>query len=200
MNRGWLPIASAVGVLAAGCSASTGEPFLRQTFGFTFESDLGQWVEDGTDLLDPPVTWSVVRSDELAERGAWSVRLALDNLNDMGKIWMERAFELRPGATYDVDVAFDFASADFGEIGRWTIIAGVSDADPETADDLTFQDETGNGAGQDAGHVWGRRSYPLGTVTTGEDGLLWIAIGVWGTFETPRTYFVDDVEVGFTLR
>ena len=113
---------------------------------------------------------------------------------------MERAFELEPGATYDVDAAFDFASADFGDIGLWTIIAGVSEADPETPDDLDFRDETGNGASDDVGHVWGERTYPLGTATAGLEGLLWVALGVWGTFETPRTYFIDDVELTFTRR
>jgi hypothetical protein len=200
VTRRWVPVASAVGVLAAACGASTDEPFLRQTFGFTFESDLGGWVADGTDLDDPPVTWSVERSDELAERGDWSVRFSLDNLNDAGKIWMERPFELQPGATYDVEAAFDFASADFGDIGLWTIIAGVSEADPETVDDLDFQDETGNGASDDVGHVWGARSYSLGTATAGGNGLLWVALGVWGTFETSRTYFVDDLELTFTRR
>jgi hypothetical protein len=200
MTRRWLPIASAVGVLAGGCSASTDEPFLRQTFGFTFETDAGDWVPDGTDLEDPPVTWSVERSDELAERGNWAIRLSLDNLNDAGKIWMERAFELRPNGTYDVEVAFDFASADFGEIGLWTIIAGVSETDPETVDDLVFRDETGNGSSEDVGHLWGTRSYSLGPATADDDGLLWVALGVWGTFETTRTYFVDDFELTFTLR
>ena len=196
----WVPVASAVGVLAAACGASSDEPFLRQTFGFTFESDLGRWMADGTDLDDPPVTWSVERSDDLAESGDWSVRLSLDNLNDAGKIWMERAFELQPGATYDVEAAFDFASADLGDIGLWTIIAGVSEADPETVDDLAFRDETGNGASDDVGHVWGARTYSLGMATAGGDGLLWVALGVWGTFETPRTYFVDDIELTFTRR
>jgi hypothetical protein len=200
MTRRWLPIASAVGVLAGGCSASTDEPFLRQTFGFTFESDAGDWVPDGTDLEDPPVTWSVERSDDLAERGNWAIRLSLDNLNDAGKVWMERAFELRPGTTYDVEVAFDFASADFGEIGLWTIISGVSETDPETVDDLVFRDETGNGSSEDVGHLWGTRSYSLGPATADEDGLLWVALGVLGTFETSRTYFVDDLELTFTLR
>jgi hypothetical protein len=200
VTRRWLPIASAVGVLAGACGASTDEPFLRQTFGFTFESDPGDWVADGTDLEDPPVTWSVERSDELAERGDWSIRLSLDNLNDAGKIWMERAFELRPGATYDVEVAFDFASADFGDVGLWTIIATVSETDPETVEDLVFQDDTGNGSSEDVGHVWSTRSYSLGTATADGDGLLWVALGVWGTFETSRTYFIDDLELIFTLR
>lgn len=193
-----MPIALAVGVLAAACDVSTSEPFIRRTFGFTFENDIGEWIADATDIDDPPVTWSVERSDQLAEGGEWSVRLSLDNLNDAGKIWMEREFQLTPGLTYEVEVAFDFASADFGDVNLWTIIAGATPADPEIADDLTFQDETGNGADADVGHVWTARRYELGAVTADPEGSIWVALGVWGIFETARTYYIDDVELIFT--
>lgn len=201
MRLGRLPVAIAVGALATACDASTSEPFVRRSFGFTFESDLGGWAADATDLDDPPVTWSIVRSDELAERGDWSVELFLDNENDAGKIWIERAFELTPGASYDVEVAFDLASADFGIVNRWRIIAGVSAENPEIADDLSFQDETGNGAEDDVGFVWLPKRYAFQNVEADPDtGVLWVSIGVWGTFETPRTYFIDDVELIFTRR
>jgi hypothetical protein len=36
--------------------------------------------------------------------------------------------------------------------------------------------------------------------TAGAGGELWLALGVWGTFETPRTYSIDDVAVVFTPR
>lgn len=196
-----LPVAIAVGALATACDASTSEPFERRTFGFTFEGDLGDWAADGTDLDDPPVTWSIERSDELAERGEWSVKLFLDNENDAGKIWLERAFALTPGVAYDVEVAFDLASADFGIVNHWRIIAGVSASDPETVDDLSFQDETGNGAEDDVGFVWLPKRYAFQNVVADPDtGVLWVSIGVWGTFETPRTYFIDDVELIFTRR
>ncbi|MGH7563688.1 MAG: hypothetical protein ACREK5_04615 [Gemmatimonadota bacterium] len=189
-----MPIAMAVGVLAA-CDVSTSEPFQRRTFGFAFESDIGGWMADATDIDDPPVTWSVERSDELAERGEWSVRLSLDNLNDAGKIWMEREFQLTPGLTYEIEVAFDFASADFGDVNLWRIIAGATSAGPKTVDDLTFQDDTGNGAAGDVGHVWTARRYVLGAVTADPEGAIWVALGVWGTFEAARTYYIDDVEL-----
>ncbi|MGH7570807.1 MAG: hypothetical protein ACREMK_03050 [Gemmatimonadota bacterium] len=194
-----MPIAVAVGVLAAACDVSTSEPFVRRTFEFTFENNIGEWMADATDVDDPPVTWSVERSNELAERGEWSVRLSLDNLNDAGKIWMEREFQLAPGITYGIEVSFDFASADFGNVNLWRIIAGATAVDPETADDLTFQDDdTGNGADEDVGHVWTARRYELGAVTADPEGSIWVALGVWGTFETARTYYVDDVELIFT--
>ena len=30
------------------------------------------------------------------------------------------------------------------------------------------------------------------------DGMIHVVIGVWGTWETPRTYYVDDVRVRLT--
>lgn len=197
MTRSWVPIA--VGVLSTlACDVGTSEPFIRRAFGFTFENSFSPWEADGTDLEDPPVVWSVERSQELAEGGAWSVKLSLENLNDAGKIWMESAFQLERGATYDVEVAFDFASADFGDFNLWTIIAGADSLNIETVDDLTFQDDTGNGSDTDVGFVWERREYAFTTTAHSETGLVFIAVGVWGTSEFSRTYFIDDLELAFT--
>jgi hypothetical protein len=168
-------------------------------FSTGFESGLDGFAPDGADLDDPPVEWSVARSNERAESGAWSVRLQLENLNDAGKIWLERPFELEPGRTYDVAIAFDFASADFGDINLWTIVAGASGEDPEDRDDLVSRDDTGNGADADVGYVWERKEYAFAG-ETGGDGALWIHLGVWGTSEFGRTYFVDDVEIVITPR
>lgn len=205
MIRRRLPLAAGLAAalacllgVAMGCSVSSTEPFIRQTIRFTFENDL-DWTADGTDLDDPPVTWSVERSQELALQGEWAVKLQLANLNDAGKIWMERSFQLDPGASYDVEVAFDFATADFGDINLWTIIAGVSPDDPESVADLTFQDDTGNGAASDAGHRWIAKRYAF-TATAEPDGALHAFLGVWGTSEFTRTYYIDNVELTFTRK
>lgn len=191
-------VAPLTGALACDGDAPTGPPDgIRFETGF--ETGLDGFTPDGTDLDDPPVDWAVERSNERAASGAWSVRLHLENLNDAGKIWLERAFELEADRTYDVELAFDFGSADWGDINHWTIIAGVSDTDPEDRDDLTFQEDTGNGAGSDVGYVWERKEYGF-TAGTGGDGLLWVFLGVWGTSEFGRTYFVDDVVVVITPR
>lgn len=34
--------------------------------------------------------------------------------------------------------------------------------------------------------------------TTGPDGVLHVALGVWGTYEVTRTYLMDAVRVTFT--
>ena len=107
----------------------------------SFEDGFEGFLVDGTDLDDPPVEWEIVRSMELAFDGDWSVRLELDSLNDAGKIWIERLVELEPNRAYDVDVEYAFASADFGDINAWTIIAGAVPTDPETADDTIKEAE-----------------------------------------------------------
>lgn len=190
--------------LALACAACGNDPVTPpdgdptvDTFGF--DQDLEGWTPDGTDLDDPPVDWSIEWTSDPSASGGGSVEFFLDNINDQGKIWIERAFDLEPNTTYDVELAYAFGTSDWGAINLWTIIAGVHVEPPETREDLTFQEDTGHGAEEDLGLVWTDRAYEL-TATTGEDGRLWVAIGVWGTWETPRTYFVDDVELTFTPR
>ncbi len=95
-----------------------------------------------------------------------------------------------------VSIEYAFASADFGSFNLWRIIAGALPESPETREDLepAFQDDTGNGMDSDSGFLWLDKAYDS-SVAVGGDGMLWVAIGVWGTWETPRTYFVDDVQI-----
>lgn len=60
-----------------------------------------------------------------------------------------------------------------------------------TAEDLTFREST---ATSQAGFTWVRKEYRFSAVpsTAGE---LWFAIGVWGTSEFARTYYIDNVEL-----
>ena len=166
---------------------------------FSFEADVQDWQADGTDLGDPPIEWSVERSQELASDGTSSVKLWLNNLNDAGKIWIERAFAVEPDRRYRVRVEYAFASAAFGSVNLWRIIAGVAATSPETADDLTFQGDAGNGADSDVGYRWLQKRYTF-DVESGPDGLLHVFIGVWGTWENARTHYVDDVRVCITPR
>lgn len=188
-----LPLGALVAALIAlsGCDIGSSEPFARTEFDYTFEATLAPWVPDGTDLENPPVAWSIERSNEQANQGEWSVKLELENLNDAGKIWMETGIQrLTPGVTYDIRLAFDFGSSDT-EINAWTIIAGVSPGNPETVEDLTFRESTAVPGG---GFTWTRKEYEF-TGMPNADGMLWISIGVWGTSEFTRTYFIDDVEI-----
>ena len=156
LSRASLALLAAAALAA--CDGSTTGPAGRVTFTYDFESALASWSADGTDLDDPPVDWEAARSTAEPRRGTAAVRLRLDNRNDAGKIWIEAPLALEPGTTYDVRIAFDLASADWGDLNHWTVIAGATDADPETVDDLTFRDDTGNGAASDVGFRWSRRS------------------------------------------
>lgn len=190
-DRLLLCAASAALLAASGCDFGDDELFRRTEINYTFEATLTPWVPDGTDLDDPPVEWSIERSDERANEGDWSVEFTLENLNDAGKIWMETAVQrLTPGVTYDVRLAFDFGSSD-AEINAWTIIAGASRNNPETVDDLVFRESTAVPGG---GFTWMRKEYEF-EATANTQGELTFMIGVWGTSEFSRTYFVDDVVI-----
>ncbi len=185
-------------VLLAACAEdSTTAPDGFVVFETSFETGFDGFAADGTDLDDPPIEWTIERSQEEAADGAWSVRLDLDNLNDAGKIWIERAVDLEPGVTYDVEVSYAFGTSDFGDINAWTVIAGVDPESPEGVDDLTFQGTTSTGADEDVGVVWLDKSHAF-TATAGASGELWVSLGVWGTSEFPRTYYLDDVRIEFT--
>lgn len=193
MSRWLLAGLAGASLAVAGCDVGSSEPFVRRTLAFTFESTLVPWEADGTDLDDPPVTWSIERSDARAEEGAWSVRYELENLNDAGKIWLETALGgLTPGVTYQVQIEFDFGSDD-GAVNAWALVAGASDDDPETAADLdTHLTATLSPSGAGI-FAWDRKEFTTTVTTT--DGQIWFAIGVWGTSEFTRTYFVDNVDI-----
>jgi len=155
------------------------------------------WVANGTDLDNPPVEWSIERSNDIASDGKTAVRLYLNNMNDAGKIWIERPFDGEPNRTYQVHVKYDFASADWGDMNLWTIITSVSPQPPVPG--LLYQGDTGNNARPEDGFVWLRKSYDF-DVDSGPDGKIYIVIGVWGTWETARTYYLDNVSISFTAK
>jgi hypothetical protein len=76
-------------------------------------------------------------------------------------------------------------------------IAGVRTAPAVTRDDLTYQDHTGNGEQHDAGYEWLEKSYDF-HVVSGPEGTLYLDIGIWGTWETARTYYVDNIRITIT--
>jgi hypothetical protein len=169
-------------------------------FFFSFEADMEGWEVKGMDLElgNSTIEWSIARSQERATNGSSSLRLFLENWNDMGKIWVERGFVLKPNTTYRVDVSYAFASADWGVANFFRIITGVLQEPPKTRDELVYQGDTGNGhPDSDVGYVWLDKSYTF-TVQSNVDGEIYVILGVWGVWETPRTYYLDSIRVVFT--
>jgi hypothetical protein len=173
---------------------------------FSFEADLEGWTVGATDLSSGNCTgggmgnctadWSVGRTIERAQDGTASVRLYLNNTNDQGKIWIERPFNVTTGRTYRVHVAFALASADFGSVNRWTILAGALSEEPATSGSLAgvHRGDTGNGLESYGGYVWMEKTYDS-TAAPVAGGQLWVVVGIWGTWETARTYYVDAIQV-----
>lgn len=164
---------------------------------FIFDAGMEGWDGVAADTLDPPIEWHVEHTSDIAATGDGSVELHLENLNDAGKVWMEREFAVEPGESYDVEIEYAFGTSDWGEVNLFTIIAGVHDDPPRSADDLTFQDDTGHGGDEDVGVVWQERSHSF-SLQAPDDGTVHVALGVWGTWEATRTYYIDDVTVRFT--
>jgi hypothetical protein len=100
-------------------------------------------------------------------------------------------------ADYHVRVSYQLASRDFGDVNLWTIITGALSHPAASVGDLTPQGDTANGYGSDVGPMWMHKSYEF-DVQSSEAGKIYVQIGIWGTSEFPRTYYLDAAYVVFT--
>jgi len=168
------------------------------SFFFSFEEGMQGWEAKATDLelANSTIDWSITRSQERVNDGSSSLRFYLENWNDMGKIWIERGFAMKPNTRYMVNVSYAFASADWGDANFFTIITGVLQEPPRSRDALVYQGDTGNGAIIDVGYVWLEKSYSF-SAESNMSGKLYVVVGVWGVWETPRTYYLDELNVVF---
>jgi hypothetical protein len=85
---------SLIGVLFlfGGC---VNNPPLQGDHLFSFEHDMEGWAVKGTDLDNPPVEWFIQRTQEIVRNGNTALKYYLSNLNDAGKIWIERSFDVK---------------------------------------------------------------------------------------------------------
>jgi hypothetical protein len=169
------------------------------SFSFSFEEGMQGWEARATDLelANSTIDWSITRSQERVSDGSSSLRFYLENWNDMGKIWIERGFVVKSNALYVVNVSYAFASADWGDANFFTIITGVLQEPPRSRYDLVYQGGTGNGARLDVGYLWLEKNYGF-SAESDAAGKLYVFVGVWGVWETPRTYYLDSLRVVFT--
>ncbi len=195
-----LLVIMAVVILVIIVVIATLPPPHKVEYSYSFETDMQDWAPNGLDLdHSPPLNWSITRNESMAVDGDTSLRLYLENWNDKGKIWVERKFEMKSNQAYRITIQFTLATRDFGSVNHWTIITGALASRPQSVDELspTYRDKTGNGHDSDVGYVWLEKAYSS-DMRTGDDGSVWVLVGVWGTFETPRTYFIDDVRITLT--
>lgn len=194
--------------LGLGCDSSGSPPGSIETHSFSFEEGMSGWTAQALDVEigGDTIEWAVEPSDNYATDGSRSVRLFAENRTDAAKIWAERSFDLAPNTTYRVQIEYQFGTSDWGDVNNWRIITGAHAQPPRSHDALTYQDRTGHG--QDTKElVWLNKSYALGplsparsqtlTAQANASGTLYVTLGVWGTYEVGRTYYVDDVTITF---
>ena len=163
---------------------------------FSFEGGLLGWQPVAIDVNDGQsiAQWSIEASSARMTDGSQSLKFYLNNMTDAGKIWIQRAFTVEPDALYRVRIRYSFATGDYGDLNLWRIIAGALAQPPKTRDELPYQGTTGHGGPNDIGYAWLDKAYEQ-ELQSGPDGLLYVVVGVWGTWETPRTYYIDDLVV-----
>lgn len=169
---------------------------LSQSFFYSFENTHSGWDTTGIDLQvgGTTVHWSLHPSNELAIDSSFSMQYYLENYTDAGKIWIQKSFTVEQHKDYRVTIDYKLASRDFGMANLWTIITGVHLSPPITTQELTYQGHTGNGFDFDAGYIWLDKNYEF-VINSDTSKNLWIAIGVWGTWEGPRTYYLDSLAI-----
>lgn len=178
--------------LLSGCVENNGNGMTPGGF-YSYEEDMQGWRSDGTDLDNPPINWSVERSSTMSTDGEYSVKFYLENFNDAGKIWMEKVYDVDPDAVYEVTVSYQFATADFGDVNLFNIITTVLGSGFSGRDDLNYEGDTGHHT-ETEGFVWLEKHFEY-IVETDDAGEIYVNIGVWGSWETTRTYYVDSVNV-----
>ena len=110
---------------------------------------------------------------------------------------MERSYEAAFDQCYSVVIAFDFASADWGSINLWRIVAGAAGGSPAAADAVSAPLDTGTGEDTDRGLQWVEQTVTVDARSSPE-GEPFVYRGVWGTSEFLRTYYIDNVRVTLT--
>ncbi len=180
-------------IAAGGCSGGGSLGPAEFTFQEGFEGGLTEW-RSGFELPEDPnnpghvVAWSIDPSALEAAEGSWSARYVLDGSQDDGTIWLERAFDMEPGASYRVDVRLKLWSEteSFNILAAVAVFAGAAPPVTESQFDVSKQANLAAG--------WHLYSYTL-QAAADSIGRLWIAVGITALWETPLEYFLDDLVV-----
>ena len=191
MRAGFLALC----VLAAACGPG------RQTSGsYSFEGSLQGWRAGAIDAAaDAPGGWSIAAASDEAFDGAWSARFFVDNQSGSTKMFLSRAYALKPFQAYDVHFEFALGTSDGDRAAAFRVLAGAARSPPENGDAAIslVQDDTGSAGG--SGLSWVVKSYDT-FATTGPEGDLSAIVGIWATSEATRTYYLDALAVVFTER
>lgn len=156
----------------------------------SFETGLDGW-QTGADVPEDgerpaPVAWSIEVSAQQPSDGQSSVKFFLDGKHDDGTIWLARPFNVPVNSDLVVRLHFDAWSAaeSFNTTGKVAAYAGSRKPKQEGDFDLS------QALNQTAG--WKRYSYSM-DAQSGDNGQLWVAVGVTAVWETELTYYFDSL-------
>jgi len=185
-------------ILCLASITAVAAPLYAQSYWYSFEGSMDGWAADAADAMPGP-NWYINPSMDRATSGVWSLIMHMDNYNDATKIWIEKSFIVPTMQAYNVSLEWDFASRDFGMANLFNIILSAGNKDPESIADFLTIGHTGNGAGSDVGYKWMTKSYKKQVTPVFVPNLnacvIWVGLGVWGTWETPRTYYLDNLYI-----
>jgi hypothetical protein len=172
---------------------------------FSFERGMDGWTAaaaDTGDLGGAHARWVIERTTELAYDGQHALKFHMANNTDAAKIWIARPFSVTSGRSYDVDVSYAFGTRDWGDANLFVLLTGAFRVPPADGPSLlagTTRDHTGNGAGSDVGFRWLRKHVEVSVPQNGS-AVIYVVVGIWGTWEGSRTYYLDDLTVQLTLQ
>ena len=146
------------------------------------------WSANATEL--GPADWSISRNADFWVDGATSLRIDLDNLNGKGAVWIEKGFAVEPRSKYLVTLNYAFSPRNFTD---FRTIVSVFRSPTLTADDLSsaYQGDPF------LAPLWWPQRYEF-TIKSKKTSAIYVFIGVKGTKETRREYFIDSVCVTLT--
>jgi hypothetical protein len=150
------------------------------TAGESFERDMGGWQPDTDGRAR---AWKIYRTTDQAVDGTVGLGLYLDGSNDEGKIWIERKFAARPDSTVTVSVSFWLHSTGGGDVNAWGVLGSAGNQEPRVPDRIGWLNQRG----------WNRQTFTR-TFATDGTGTVWVAVGIWATYEVTRTSHLDLVD------
>ncbi len=207
-NKKYFVLTVIITILFASCFALIQEFRNPISYSYSFETDWEEWEKKEADIElfeGGEINRSIERSQDIAIDGNNSIKFYMNNINDAGKIWIEKNFTVIPNQNYEVHVSFYFASKDWGKINLFRIIAGAEATSPQTPEEITeihyklynkykMEATTYNGHDSDFGYELLHKNFAF-SVISNENGIIFVILGIWGTWETHRTHYIDGVQI-----
>jgi hypothetical protein len=201
LQRIWFAMFSFSLLGIQGCGHSDSSPFVGTRSQSSFEHGMDDWTTAAADIGNPSqggyAPWSIDPSIDYASDGQWALKFHMENNTDAAKIWIVRPFTVTDGQAYRVEISYDFGTADYGPLNNFQLLIGVFSVPPADGPALiagTTHADTGTGQNSDVEYVWLPKSFQI-TAPGNEKGLLYVVIGIWGTFEITRNYYLDNIVV-----